>query len=144
MEAESYYNFQNYHSSNNPGDYSNAYFEGGIYKNKSRNMFFNGNYRQYLSGYKVGDFQLKGSLGLKFYQGKSDTLKYYFKATADFSNKEPDYFLKRYYSNNYRWNNKFDKLLTTRIGAEFSVPNWHFKLGASNYLINNYIYLIFG
>ena len=140
MEAESYYNFQNYHSSNNPGDYSNAYFEGGIYKNKSRNMFFNGNYRQYLSGYKVGDFQLKGSLGLKFYQGKSDTLKYYFKATADFSNKEPDYFLKRYYSNNYRWNNKFDKLLTTRIGAEFSVPNWHLKLGASNYLINNYIY----
>lgn len=140
MENEAYSNFENYLSSNNSSNYSNAFFEGGISKNKTRNMFLNGTYRQYLSGYRTGDFQLKGSLGLKFYQGKSDTLKYYFKASADFYNKEPDYFLKRYYSNNYRWDNKFDKILSTRIGAEFAVPLWHFRIGASNYLINNYIY----
>ena len=140
IENEGYYNFKNYHSANNNTTYSNAFFQGGISKNKSRNMFLNGTYRQYLSGYKLGDVQLKGSLGLKFYQGESDTLKYLFKVSAEFNNSEPDYFLKRYYSNNYRWENSFNKLQTTRIGAEFSIPVWHLRIGASNYLINNYIY----
>ena len=140
MENDMYYNFKDYHSANNASDYSNAYFEGGIGKNKSRNMFLNAVYRQYLTGYKTGDFTLKGTLGLKFYQGESDTLKYYFKASVDFYNKEPDYFLKHYYSNNYRWENNFDKTQTTRVGAEFSIPMWHLKIGASNYLINKYIY----
>jgi hypothetical protein len=140
MENDIYYNFQNYHSSTNSSNYSNTYFEGGISKNKSKNLFLHGNYKQYLSGYKLGDFNVNGSLGLKFYKGETDTVKYYLKASVDFYNKEPNYFEKYYYSNNFRWDNNFNKTQTTRIGGEFSIPKWHFKIGASHYLLNNYIY----
>jgi len=140
MENELYYNFRSYVANNNETTYGNAFFEGGIMKNKSRNLILNGNYKQYLSGYKAGDMQVKGDLGLKFYQGESDTVKAYFKANITFLNQEPTYFEKHYFSNYYRWDQNFKKMQTTRIGAEFALPLWHFKIGASNYLLNNYVY----
>lgn len=141
IENELYYNFTDYLSDQGNTKYANTFFEAGISKNKSRNLLLNGYYKQYISGYKLGDMQVNGNLGFKLFKGESDTVKYKIKASIDFKNQEPTYFEKHYYANNYRWNNNFDKIQTTRIGAEIELPIWHFKAGASNYLLNNYVYI---
>ena len=139
MENEYYSNFKNYMETNGSTKYANAFFEGGITKNKSKNFFLQARYRQYLSGYKLGDIEFKGKIGLKFHKNGGDTTTY-FNAAFDFYNIEPTYYEQRYYSNNYRWSNNFDKKQINRIAAEFSMPVWHFRVAAANYILNNHIY----
>lgn len=67
--------------------------------------------------------------------------KYYLKASLDFYNQTPTYFEKYYYSANFAWENKFDRMKTIRIGGELGAPKWHFKIGASLYTINDYVYI---
>ena len=139
MENEYYSNFKNYMETNNETKYANAFFEGGISKNKSKNFFLQARYRQYLSGNKIGDVEFTGKLGLKFHKNGGDTITY-FNAAFDFYNIEPSYYEKHYNSNNYIWDNNFDKKQINRIAAEFSMPVWHFRAAAANYILNNYIY----
>ncbi|MCQ2252706.1 MAG: putative porin [Bacteroidales bacterium] len=119
----------------------NTYIEGGISKNKTKNLVLNGSFRQYLSGMKLGDILVNGNLGFKLFKGQSDTINYMIKASIDFKNEEPTYFEQKYYSNNYSWQNNFEKTQSTRIGGEMDFPRWHAKIGVANYLINKYIYI---
>ena len=141
MENVKYSNFYGYLEPEKSQTYLNTYLEGAISKNKSRNLILNGRYRQYTTGYKMGDMLVNGNLGFKGYKGESDTVNYQVKASADFRNEEPTYFENHYYSNNFRWNNTFKKTQTMRIGGEIEFPRWHMKIGASNYWIENYIYI---
>lgn len=141
IENELYHNFSGYLTESGNDTYTNTYIEGAISKNKSRNLLLQGRYRQYLTGYKMGDLMVNGYLGFKLFKGESDTVNYLIKASVDFRNEEPTYFEKRYSANNYRWDNMFVKMQTLRIGGEMELPRWHLKIGASNYVIENYIYI---
>ncbi|MCQ2973370.1 MAG: putative porin [Bacteroidales bacterium] len=140
VEHEMYYNLTNHIESLNQNTYQNTFFEAGIFKNKSKNLFLNADYKQYLTGYRSGDVEFNANLGYKYFKNNSDTINGYLNATFDFYNTEPTYFEQKYNSNNFKWNNNFSKTQVTRIGAEFGIPRWHLKIGASNYLLNKYIY----
>ncbi len=141
VENELYYNFNDYLADNGNYKYTNTFIEGGISKNKTRNLILNATYRQYLTGRKLGDMEIHGDLGLRLFKGESDTVDYKVKASADFRNEEPTYFEQRYYSNNFSWSNDFDKRQVLRIGGEIELPRWHLKAGISNYVLNNYVYI---
>ena len=141
VENELYYNFEGYTGGNANHKYTNTFIEGSISKNKSRNLILNGSYRQYLTGRKLGDMYIKGDLGFKWFKGESDTVNYIVKAAVDFKNEEPTYFEQQYVGNNFHWQNDFDKRQSLRIGGEIELPRWHFKVGVSNYLLNNYVYI---
>lgn len=141
LEHELYYNFGNYLTDNSDHKYTGTYLEGGISKNKTKNLILSGKYRQYISGYKSGDMIVNGNLGFRIYKGESDTVNYEMKASVDFRNEEPTYFEKRYYSNNYQWDNSFSKTKTIRVGGEVGLPRWNMKVGGAYYLINDYVYI---
>ncbi|MCR5453375.1 MAG: putative porin [Bacteroidales bacterium] len=141
VENELYYNFEGYLTGNSNHKYTNSFIEGSISKNKSRNLILNGSYRQYITGRKNGDMYINGNLGFKLFKGKSDTVNYQIKAAVDFKNEEPTYFEQQYTANNFHWNNDFDKRQVLRIGGEIELPRWHLKAAASNYVLNNYVYI---
>ncbi len=140
IEHETYHNLANYIEKNYSEQNQNTFFEAGIFKNKSRSLYLSGDFKQYLTGAKSGDTELNGKLGYKLFKHNSDTVNAYLDASVDFYNLEPTYFEKHYSSNNFKWDNKFSKSKIIRIGAEFGMPQWHFKVSASNYMLTDYIY----
>ncbi len=143
-ENEKYFNFQGLpYQKEQPTTTMNSYIEGSIRKNKSKNLILNGRYRQYLTGLRSGDMLVNGDLGFKIFKGESDTVNYKMNASAEFRREKPTYFEKKYYSNNFQWAQDFDKekTQTLRVGGEIEIPRWHMKIGASNYLIKNYVYI---
>ena len=140
IEHEKYHSLANYIENTFSSTYQNGFFEAGVFKNKSRSLFLSADYKQYLTGYKTGDVEFNAQLGYKLYKQQSDTINGYLDAKFDFYNLEPTYFERHYSGNNFKWDNKFAKTQTVRLGAEFGMPRWHFKVSASNYLINRYIY----
>jgi len=141
IEHELYYNFRDYMSGQNQDKFMGTYFEGGISKNKTKNLILSGKYRQYMTGYKSGDMIVNGKLGFKIYKGESDTVNYEMKASVDFRNEEPTYFEKHYYSNNYKWDNNFSKTKTIRAGGEIAFPRWNLRVGGAYYLIDDFVYI---
>lgn len=72
-----------------------------------------------LMGYRVGDLNLSADMGTRFRLWK-DTIE--LRANAFSSTTEPDFHLKNYDSNHFRWNNNFDKVFKTHIGGRFAIP----------------------
>jgi hypothetical protein len=55
-------------------------------------------------------------------------------------NREQPYFMKRYYSNHFQWDNNWNKTTETRIEAAVNIPDWNLEFGFKNSMIANYLY----
>ncbi len=127
--------FANIHSTTK----SSAYFEAGLHRTRPGLLTFSGSYRQYLAGYKLGDFTMKGQIRQQF--SKSDK-PLSISAEALFERSKPDYFLTDYQSNHLKWQNDFsDRPLTMMLSGVLDVPRFRTSIGGHYALHTNYIYL---
>lgn len=140
VEHEKYHSLGNYIENTSSVIKENTFFEAGVFKNKSRNLFLGADYKQYVYGSRLGDMEFNAKLGFKIFKQHTDTVNGYLNATFDFYNLSPTYFEQYYFGNNYKWNNRFENSQTMRLGGEFGIPRLHFKVSASSHLIRNYIY----
>lgn len=127
--------FANIHSTTK----NSAYFEAGLHRTRPGLLTFSGSYRQYLAGYKLGDFTMKGQIRQQF--SKSDK-PLSISAEALFERSKPDYFLTDYQSNHLKWQNDFsDRPLTMMLSGVLDVPRFRTSIGGHYALHTNYIYL---
>lgn len=93
--------------------------------------------KQYLSGYRGGDMQLDAELS-KTATLFSDTVL--FRAEAHTANTTPDYFYEQYQSNNFRWDNSFEKSASQTIYGEISDLRKRYQFSAYSAVHDNYLY----
>ncbi len=93
------------------------------------------------AGKEHNDFGLNANAGLQFYPFRkarkspvSFTVR--FSETLD----EPDFYAQHYFSNHFAWENNFDKISTTELGATLDIPYWGMRLSGSYGLFDNHIY----
>ena len=118
---------------------NNTYIGGALYKNRGKHIHYGFDGNVCLVGYKLGEFQVNGHIDGGFKLGK-DSLT--IAAKAFFRNEIPDYYLQRYRSNHYEWDNDFNKQYRLHIGGEIAYPTkWvKPKLNVSFENISQYIY----
>ena len=98
---------------------NNTYIGGALYKNRGKHIHYGFDGNVCLVGYKLGEFQVNGHIDGGFKLGK-DSLT--IAAKAFFRNETPDYYLQRYRSNHYEWDNDFNKQYRLHIGGEIAYP----------------------
>jgi len=108
----------------------------GVYS-YSPYLSYSGSLRMYINGYRSADKELFGQMVISPWK----SVEYpYVKAKIEITDKEPDLFIKNYFSNHFKWNNSFEKekyfLLSGSIGAD----KWKIEAGYNVVRINNYIY----
>ncbi len=108
----------------------------GIYS-FSPYLSYSGSLRLYVNGYRSNDKELYGQLTISPW--KSTELPYV-KGQILISDKEPDIFIKDYYSNHFKWSNNFEKEKRFMIGGVLGADKWKFELGYNLVRIVNYIY----
>jgi len=115
-----------------------SFLEAGIYRlNPSSHFNFYGHYRHFFSGYKQNDFTLSGMIALNIGSGN---LRSRISAEGKTQNKTPDYFLKRFRSNHFQWDNGFDKENVTELKGKIQLPKLQTTIGARYALLTNHIY----
>jgi hypothetical protein len=116
----------------------NAFLGGGIYRESGKfwTWYFDG--RQYLTGIKAGQTELNGRISKPVHLLK-DSLAY-IRIDGNLSNRTPDYFQQRYFSNRIKWNNDFANEQIMDAAFTYSSPVRNLEAGAKYSLINNFIY----
>jgi len=98
---------------------NNTFVGGELYKNRGRYIHYGFGGDVCVLGYKIGEFNLNAHLDAGFRLGRdSMTLR----AEASFRNETPDYYLTRYLSNHFRWNNDFRSTMKLHIGGQVAYP----------------------
>ena len=98
---------------------NNTYIGGALYKNRGKHIHYGFDGNVCLLGYKLGEFQINGHIDGGFKLGKDSMT---IAAKAFFRNETPDYYLQRYRSNHYEWDNDFNKQYRLHIGGEIAYP----------------------
>lgn len=98
---------------------NNTYIGGALYKNRGTHIHYGFDGNVCLLGYKLGEFQVNGHIDGGVKLGK-DSLT--MAAKVFFRNETPDYYLQRYSSNHYVWNNDFSKQYRLHVGGEIAYP----------------------
>jgi len=112
------------------------HFGFGIYSN-SPYLNYSGAARFFLSGYRSADKELFGRLSILPWKSKEMP---FISGELSITDREPDPFLKQYFSNHYKWNNNFDKESRFRISAKIGAEKIGFEAGYNLVHILNYIY----
>lgn len=111
-------------------------FGAGIFS-YSPYLSYSGALRMFLNGYRSADKELQGQMVISPWKSNEYP---YIKANIEISDKEPDIFLKRYYSNHFKWDNNFEKEKWFMLGGIIGADKWKFQAGYNIARINNFIY----
>ncbi len=109
---------------------------GGIFSYSSY-LSYSGSIRMFLDGYKSADKELQGYMIISPWKSEEYP---YIKAKIEILDKEPDLFIKKYYSNHFKWNNSFEKEKSIMLGGIIGADKWRFEVGYNIVRINNYVY----
>ncbi|MDR0419232.1 MAG: putative porin [Prevotellaceae bacterium] len=126
------------------------YLKGGSHHTYS-SMFFYASasawYKQYFnwnaygelvsSGYNAGDYKLQADLTLSIFPIKGGI---HLNAGVLLESTTPDYFLNHYFSNNFSWNNDFDKTTELRLEGMLSIPFTKTEISVKQSVLSNLIY----
>jgi hypothetical protein len=93
--------------------------------------------KYHFSGYRMNDLNFDANARLSLYPVSGGV---HFTGRFLLDNREQPYFIKKYYSNHFQWNNNFNKTTETRIEAEVTVPDWNLEVGFKNSVISNHVY----
>jgi hypothetical protein len=91
----------------------------------------------FLTGYRAGDFNVKGDITRDFDFKKGRAV---WNITGGVSDLTPSDWYQRWFSNNFKWNNSFNKEFRIDAGTEFLYPAGRFSLRFNYGIINNYTY----
>ena len=108
----------------------------GVYSH-SDYLSYAGAARLYLSGYRSSDKEMRGSLLISPW--KSTDLPY-IKGEVILVDREPDIFIKNYFSNNFMWSNNFEKEKWLMMKGTFGADKINLSIGYNVAYISNYIY----
>lgn len=127
--------FANIHSTTK----NSAYFEAGLHRTRPGLLTFSGSYRQYLAGYKLGDFKIGGQIRQQF--SKLDSAMAV-TVEGSIEQNRPDYFLTDYQSNHLKWQRSFEhRPITASVAGRIDIPRFRTTLATHYALQTNYIYL---
>jgi hypothetical protein len=89
----------------------------------------------YLSGFKAGDFNLKGELtkGFDWKRSRAEWV-----ISGGITSSSPAFWHKQWGSNHFVWNNDFNKEFRIKAGTDFSYPGRNIWLKADYAIIDNY------
>jgi hypothetical protein len=134
----SYYNFtpDNFIYSQDNSKLNTNHFGLGVYS-QSPYLSYSGAARFYLSGYRAADKELLGRLTISPWKSKDLP---YVSGELSITDREPDIFINRYFSNHYKWENSFDKESRFRLSAKFGAEKVGFEAGYNLEHILNYVY----
>ncbi|MDR2424729.1 MAG: putative porin [Prevotellaceae bacterium] len=93
--------------------------------------------KYHFSGYRINDLLFDATARLSLYPLKKGV---HFQGRFMLDNREQPHYMKKYYSNHFKWDNSLNKTTETRIEASIDVPDWHIDAGFKNTLISNYVY----
>lgn len=118
---------------------NNTYIGAALYKNQGEYIHYGFDGNICLLGYKLGEFQVNGHLDAGFKLGKDSIT---IAAKAYVKNETPDFYLQRYRSNHYQWDNDFKKTYRFYVGGEMAYPTKWLKpkLNVSFENLTRYIY----
>ena len=89
----------------------------------------------FLSGYRAGDFNLKGEI-FKSFGWKKGIASWLI--TGGIANRQPSFWFDRWGSNHFEWHNNFKKELRIDLGSEFSYPVRKAEIKFNYAIIHNY------
>ena len=91
----------------------------------------------YLTGYRIGDFNLNGVITKSFdlKKGRASWV-----ITGGMMNRQPSIWFDRWGSNNFEWHNNLNKEFRTTVGTELSYPGRDADLSFKYAIIKNYPY----
>jgi len=118
--------------------YFNAFVGGGIFRQEGKFWTWNFDGRQFVSGYKAGQTELNGVISkpVGFFKDSISLIR----INGQISNRVPDYYQQRYFSNRIKWENDFVNEQLMKISFSFISPGRTLDAGINYSLINNYIY----
>lgn len=100
-------------------------------------LSYSGTLRMYFSGYRTNDKELTGQMLISPWKSKELP---YVKGRIEITEREPDIFVKNYFSNHYQWSNSFNKEKRFLLGGSIGADKWRFEAGYNIIHINDYIY----
>jgi hypothetical protein len=89
----------------------------------------------FLSGYRAGDFNLKGEISKSFNWKKGIAS---WLITGGIANRQPSFWYNRWGSNHFEWNNNFKKELRIDLGSGFYYPARKAEIKFNYAIIDNY------
>jgi len=89
----------------------------------------------FLTGYRAGDFNLKGKIS-KYFDWKKGQSAWLI--TGSMANRTPSFWFQQWGSNNFEWQNNLDKEFRVDVGTEFSYPGRKMDIKFNYAIINNY------
>ena len=118
--------------------YSQNIFVGGeLSKNEGQTIKYKIRGRIAIAGKKLGDFSLKGKLKTNL-NILRDTLN--FDVGGSIENSTVEYFLQKFRSNHFKWDNTFSKTFDIRLNTRLKSTKTGISIGFDLANINNYIY----
>lgn len=94
-----------------------------------------------LAGQEANDFYLKANAKLNLFPFRRHPKSpISLKAAFETNLKTPDFYQQHFYSNHFRWENRFSKVSTTRIHATLDIPKWELKAEAGYALVAGHVY----
>ncbi|MDR0725217.1 MAG: putative porin [Prevotellaceae bacterium] len=88
-------------------------------------------------GYRLNDLNFDANARLSLFPLEGGI---HFSGRFLLDNREQPYFMKKYYSNHFRWDNNWSKTTETRIETAVNIPDWNLDIGFKNSVIANYVY----
>jgi hypothetical protein len=116
---------------------SNNVLLGRLFNNIGKKFKWIATGELFLTGYRAGDFELKGTMTKEFDWEKGKSLWNIFGGVI--SNK-PSVWYERWGSNNFKWDNDFQKIFRIDAGTEFRYPARRTTLRFNYAIIDNYTY----
>ena len=104
-----------------------------LYSDYSLN--WKGEGRYIVNGCNKGDFKLGGIIRKKFFDSIVEVT-----FRGSYSVNSPDFIFNKYASNNFFWNNNFDKTKKWNIGGDFEMKRLKMLLGANYTIVQNDLY----
>ena len=114
---------------------SNNVLIGRLYNNIGDKFRWMVNGELFLTGYRAGDFDLKGEI-LKAFDWKKGRASWLIK--GGMSNKQPSIWYGQWGSNNFVWSTNMEKELRLDLGTSFIYPARHADIGFNYAIIDNY------
>lgn len=127
---------RDYLFSSSPNRIGTNHLGVGVYS-KSAFLNYSGALRLYLNGYRAGDKEIFGEVSVLPW--KSSDLPYV-KGSISISDYEPNIFVKRYFSNHYKWTTNFEKQQIYELRAEIGADRWRTWAGFNMAQLSHYVY----
>ncbi len=108
---------------------------GRLYNNIGEKFRWQATGELYLTGYKIGDFNLNGEI-LKSFDLKKGRASWLI--TGSVMNKQPSIWYEHWGSNNFKWDNNFKKEFRIDVGTGFRYPGRKTEVKFNYAIIKNY------